>query len=174
MCAVHGSTVCTPCALPCLPALALAPVTITALSRSSCRFAQVIPRPCSCLVFVGWVLPSWREMTLWLLALVLPPSLGSALARHQCAGKGVAGTHLDGFVDFCHVDTRVQSIAPCAIMACDKGMGHKRESPGNERGSMAAGLCPSTHSTLAVPLGICVGLGCRRAAPGQCPLCPVG
>lgn len=164
-----GSTVCSPCALPRLPVLVVAPVAVPALSQGSSRLAQVVPGPCSCSIFRGQVLPTWREMPLWLLALLLPLSLASTLAHRQRAGKGVAGTH--GSVDLCHVYTRVQSVARPWLVTRAWGTG--RESPGHERDSMAVGLCPSTHSTLAVPSGICVGLDCRRAAPGQCPLCPL-
>lgn len=40
-----------------------------------------------------------------------------------------------------------------------------RASPGDERGSMAGGLCPSTHPMLAVPAGSLPGAGLQEGSP---------
>lgn len=80
--------------------------------------------PCSCSMFRGQMLPTWRGMPLWLLPLVLPPSLQPLLTINVLA-KVWLPTWLCGLVSHKHLGT----CTPCAIKACNEGIGHRQGEP---------------------------------------------
>lgn len=146
----HASAAGTPCAPPCLPVLALPPssprgcVAGTALPQSGCRSGWVMPEPCSCSMPLRHVLPTLGRggLPLWLLALVLPPLLGSAPASQKLAGKHVAGKEHNSFVALfvlCRYQgTITWHCVPAWLVMTPWGTG--MVSPQGERGSVVGGL----------------------------------
>lgn len=105
------------------------PVAVTALSRCSCRFAQVIPGPCSCSIFMGKVLPTWREMPLWVVPLcILLHWLQPLLTINMLAKVWLAAQVLL-WRPVSHRHQGTESVSPCDIKASNEGMWHRQGEP---------------------------------------------